>query len=191
MNQVQEMPQLEDINRLPEAIERLHVVTAMMQAQPGFLGAEVLQNVAIPTKLLVLHAWRDLADWQTFEHSPEKLEFMAGRPQGLYSMAKCGMNWRSRQADGVREGATLRREVIRRSDLELRSGDEVAGSQTFVYHDDLPQFVGCTLRLTRLAGANVGTDAPDPGALVDETYVSLFSVNAPLAQSSAEAAAGA
>jgi heme-degrading monooxygenase HmoA len=191
MNQVQEMPQLTDINRLPEAIERLHVVTGMMQAQPGFLGAEVLQNVATPTTLLVLHAWRDLADWQTFEHAPEKLEFMAGRPHGLYSMAKCGMNWRSQQADGARQGGTLRREVIRRPDVELRSGDEVAGSQTFVYQDGLPQFVGCTLRLTRLAGANAGTNAPDPGALVDETYESLFSVNAPLSQPSAQTAAGA
>ena len=138
MNQVQEMPTLFTLERLPEALERLKVVTGMMQQQPGFLGAEVLQNLATPETLLVLHAWRDLADWTTFSNSLAKQEFMAGRPRGLYDMVECGLNWRSLQADGAREGAGLRREVIRRDDVGLRRGDGVEGCQTFVYQDDLP-----------------------------------------------------
>ena len=116
---------------------------------------------------------------------------MASRPDGLYDMVECGMNWRSLQADGAREGAGLRREVIRRDDVELRRGDGVEGCQTFVYEDDLPAYAGCTLRLTRLADATAGSSESDPGAIVDEIYESLFSVKAPVIAPSAAMAAGA
>ena len=191
MNQVQEMPRLFTLERLPEALERLKVVTGMMQQQPGFLGAEVLQNLATPETLLVLHAWRDLAGWTTFSNSLAKQEFMAGRPRGLYGMIECGLNWRSLQADGTRAGAILRREVIRRDDVKLRRGDGVEECQTFVYQDDLPAYAGCTLRLTRLADATAGSSESDPGAIVDEIYESLFSVKAPVIAPSAATVAGA
>jgi heme-degrading monooxygenase HmoA len=189
MNQVQEMPRLFKLDRLPEAVERLNVVTGMMGQQPGFLGAEVLQNVAQPQTLLVLHAWRDLADWNAFSSSQAKQEFMAGRPEGLYDMLDCGLNWRSLQADGAREGSLLRREIIRRPDVDLRRGQGVLGCQTFVYQDGLPAFAGCTLRLTRIDPSRAA-DTPDPDAIADETYGQLFSVPAPAAQPSV-ASAGA
>jgi heme-degrading monooxygenase HmoA len=176
VNQVQEMPVLNDLARLPEAIERLAGLFERMRQQPGFLGAEVLQNQASPHTLLVLHAWRDLADWQRYQASSEKVAFTAARPEGLYDMAECGMNWRSQQADGTREGGLLRREVIRRDSVDLLRGEGIAGCQTFVYQDALPAFAGCTLRLTRLAHAS---SAPsDSDALVDETYESLRVVRA-------------
>jgi heme-degrading monooxygenase HmoA len=171
MNQVQEMPVLNDLARLPEAVERLAGLFERMRQQPGFLGAEVLQNQASPRTLLVLHAWRDLADWQRYQVSPEKVAFTGSRPDGLYDMTECGM-----QADGAREGALLRREVIRRDSVDLLRGEGIAGCQTFVYQDALPAFAGCTLRLSRLAHAS---SAPsDPDALVDETYQSLHAVRA-------------
>jgi heme-degrading monooxygenase HmoA len=176
MNQVQEMPVLNDLARLPEAIERLAGLFERMRQQPGFLGAEVLQNRASPRTLLVLHAWRDLADWQRYQVSPEKVAFTANRPESLYDMAECGMNWRSVQVDGTREGAILRREVIRRDGVDLLRGEGVAGCQTFVYQDALPAFAGCTLRLTRLAHASSARS--DADALVDETYESLHAVRA-------------
>lgn len=176
MNQVQEMPLLNDLARLPEAIERLAGLFERMRQQPGFLGAEVLQNQASPRTLLVLHAWRDLADWQRYQASSEKVAFTAARPEGLYEMVECGMNWRSQQADGTREGAFLRREVIRRDNVDLLRGDGIDGCQTFVYQDALPAFAGCTLRLTRLAHTSAA--APDPDDLVDETYESLHVVRA-------------
>jgi quinol monooxygenase YgiN len=176
VNQVQEMPVLNDLARLPAAIERLAGLFERMRQQPGFLGAEVLQNQASPRTLLVLHAWRDLADWRRYQASPEKVAFTAARPEGLYDMAECGMNWRSLQADGAREGSLLRREVIRRDNVDLLRGDGVAGCQTFVYQDALPAFSGCTLRLTRLVHA--ASAPPDPDALVDETYESLHAVRA-------------
>jgi len=177
MNQVQEMPVLNDLARLPEAIERLGGLFQRMRQQPGFLGAEVLQNQASPRTLLVLHAWRDLADWQRYQVSPEKVAFTASRSEGLYDMVECGMNWRSLQADGAREGALLRREVIRREGVDLLCGDSIAGCQTFVYQDDLPAFAGCTLRLTRLTRASLAVTS-DPDATVDETYASLHVVRA-------------
>ncbi|HWC29082.1 MAG TPA: antibiotic biosynthesis monooxygenase family protein [Dehalococcoidia bacterium] len=188
MNLVQEMPQLFTLDRLEEALERLRVVTGMMREQPGFLSAEVLQNTAMPTTLLVLHAWRDLADWEKFSRSPEKAAFMAGRPEGLYVMAECGLNWRSQQAHGAREGGILRREVIRRDDATLRAGTGILGCQTFVYQDELPAFTSATLRLTRISDATAASDS-DANALFDETYTSLFVV--PSRQSASVDAAGA
>ena len=176
MNQVQEMPKLGDLARLPQAVERLSGLFVMMQRQPGFLSAEVLQNVRSPETLLVLHAWRDLADWQAYQASPEKVAFTAARPDGLYDMVPCGMNWRSLQADGSREGGIMRREVIRDDAVALRSGSGVEGCRTFVYQDDLPQYRGCTLRLTRLSAVTVA--AADANVLVDELYKSLVSVRA-------------
>jgi heme-degrading monooxygenase HmoA len=189
MNQVQEMPRLVEPARLPDAIERLSGLFERMKLQPGFLSAEVLQNVAAPQTLLVLHTWRDLRDWQTYQNSPEKLAFTASRPEGLYEMVECGMNWRSLQADGAREGDTLRREVIRHRLVGLRSGSGISGCQTLDYQDDLPAFAGCSLRLTRLADANAASD-PAPDAIVDETYRSLLSVKTAMTHP-AENAAGA
>jgi heme-degrading monooxygenase HmoA len=180
MNQVQEMPKLTDVASLPEAVERLSSLFEMMRMQPGFLSAEVLRNVATPETLLVLHAWRDLADWQTYQVSAERVAFTAGRPDGLYDMVPCGMNWRSLQADGVRDGGILRREVIQGDAVALRSGSGVEGCQTYVYQDDLPEYRGCTLRLTRLsaAGPVAAAAEPDATAIVDEFYESLVSVRA-------------
>jgi len=177
MNQVQEMPKLLTLARLPEAVERLSGLFDMMKRQPGFLSAEVLQNFAIPETLLVLHAWRDLSDWQTYQNSPEKLAFTANRPEGLYDMVPCGMNWRSLQVDGAREGGILRREVLR-TEAPLRRGAGIAGCQTFVYQDDLPAYQACTLRLTRLSNADPVAAEPEARAIVDELYESLVSVRA-------------
>jgi len=177
MNLVQEMPKLLTLARLSEAVERLSGLFEMMRRQPGFLSAEVLQNVASPATLLVLHAWRDLADWQTYQNSPEKLAFTAGRSEGLYDMVPCGMNWRSLQADGAREGAMLRREVVR-AEAPLHHGAGIAGCQTFVYQDDLPAYQGCTLRLTRLRDAALSAADPNRAAIVDDLYESLVLVRA-------------
>lgn len=178
MNQVQEMPKLADLARLPEALERLRGLFEVMRQQPGFLSVELLQGVTSPATLLVLHAWRDLADWEAFSRSQWKAAFMDGRPAGLYEMQRCGLNWRSAQADGARAGGLLRREVLRDGDVPLRSGPGVLGCQTFLYRDDLPDFAGATLRLTRVADAAAGTSDPEPGAITDEIYRSLVSVPA-------------
>jgi heme-degrading monooxygenase HmoA len=111
MNQVQEMLRLTAADKSDEAVLRLTGLFRLMSEQPGFLGAEVLRAIHEPETLIVLHAWRDLADWQTFQTSQPKLDFSASRPEALYSFLPCGMNWRSQQADGAREGALLRREV--------------------------------------------------------------------------------
>jgi len=188
MNQVQEMPRLVEPARLPDAIERLSGLFERMKLQRlserrgaaergGAADAAGAARLARP------------GDWQTYQNSPEKLAFTASRPEGLYEMVECGMNWRSLQADGAREGDTLRREVIRHRDVELRSGSGIAGCQTFVYQDDLPAFAGCSLRLTRLADANAASD-PAPDAIVDETYRSLLFVKTAMTHP-AENAAGA
>ena len=181
MNQVQEMLRLTSAEKSDEAVLRLAGLFRMMSEQPGFLGAEVLRGVNEPETLVVLHAWRDLANWQAFQTSQPKLDFSAGRPESLYSFVPCGMNWRSRQADGAREGALLRREVIRDESLPIRSGAGVEGSQTYVFVDEEPAvYRGCTLRLTRLAGAQQDEASTPPGdVLVDELYESLMTVRAP------------
>jgi quinol monooxygenase YgiN len=163
-----------------DAVLRLAGLFHVMSEQPGFLGAEVLRNVHEPETLVVLHAWRDLADWQTFQRSIWKVDFIASRPSGLYDMVSCGMNWRSIQADGAREGALLRREVVRDESLPLRSGDGVEGCQTYAFADEEPPlYRGCTLRLTRLSGPQ-RDETPDPAAelLADELYESLMAVRA-------------
>lgn len=181
MNQVQEMLKLTSADQSDEAVLRLTGLFRMMSEQPGFLGAEVLRNINEPEMLVVLHAWRDLADWQTFQTSQPKLDFSASRPESLYGFVPCGMNWRSMQADGVREGALLRREVIRDESLGLRHGQGVEGCQTYVFVDEEPAlYRGCTLRLTRLAGAlNEETPVSDADVVVDELYESLITVRAP------------
>lgn len=181
MNLVQEMPRLQDLNRLPEAIDRLSGLLERMKQQPGFLSAEVLQGTASPLTLLVLHAWRDLGDWQTYQTSAEKVAFTASRPAGLYEMVECGMNWRSLQADGERSGGLFRREVIRGEDAALRQGEGISGCQTFLYQDELPAWAGCTLRLTRLR-ETTRRDSVEPAAMVDDTFHSLVVVTAATAR---------
>jgi quinol monooxygenase YgiN len=170
------MFRLNDLSRLPEAVARLSGLFERMKRQPGFLSAELMQDQASRHTLLVLHAWRDLADWQTYQATPEKVAFTASRPAGLYAPVVCGMNWRSLQADGARAGGFLRREVVRGEDVPLRHGQGVDGCQTFVYRDDLPDFRGCTLRLTRVSAIVSFSPEPDPAA--DETYDSLLLVPA-------------
>lgn len=181
MNQVQEMLRLTSADKSDEAVLRLSGLFRLMSQQPGFLGAEVLRGIDEPGTLLVLHAWRDLEDWQAFQASPAKLDFSAGRPESLYSFVPCGMNWRSLQADGEREGALLRREVVRDESLALRRGEGVAGCQTYVYVDDDPAlYAGCSLRLTRLAGPQSDASPFSHGeVLVDELYESLILIRAP------------
>ncbi|HEU0075924.1 MAG TPA: antibiotic biosynthesis monooxygenase family protein [Dehalococcoidia bacterium] len=181
MNQVQEMLRLKSADKSDEAVLRLTGLFRMMSEQPGFIGAEVLRGINDPETLIVLHAWRDLEDWQTFQTSQPKLDFSASRPESLYSFVPCGMNWRSMQADGAREGALLRREVIRDESLGLRTASGIEGCQTYAYVDDEPaQYRGCTLRLTRLSGPQAeAAPAPESEVLVDELYESLMTIRAP------------
>jgi heme-degrading monooxygenase HmoA len=181
MNQVQEMLRLSSADKSDDAALRLSGLFRLMSEQPGFLGAEVLRSFNDPETLLVLHAWRDIEDWQTFQTSPAKVDFSAGRPEALYSFVPCGMNWRSLQADGEREGALLRREVVRDESLALRRGEGVTGCQTYVYADEDPAFyIDCTLRLTRLSGPQRHETPFSAGeVLVDELYESLVSIRAP------------
>jgi len=180
MNQVQEMMRLTAEGKLEEGLLRLSGLFRVMAEQPGFLGAEVVRNINEPETLIALHAWRDLSDWQAVQVSKWKLDFIATRPEDLYEMLPCGMNWRSAQADGAREGALLRREVIRDEALPLRSGEGIEGCQTYVYVDEDPAtYVGCSLRLTRLSGPQRNeTPVSDSEVLVDELYESLMTVRA-------------
>ena len=93
MNQVTEMFRLDDTARTDEALERLRGLFDVMAQQPGFLHAEVTREVADAKTLLVFHAWARLEDWQAFQRSQWKLDFMARRPVGLYRPVPVGMNW--------------------------------------------------------------------------------------------------
>lgn len=181
MNQVQEMWRLASENKSDEAVLRLSGLYRLMSEQPGFLSGEVVRNINEPDILIAFHAWRDLADWQTFQKSKPKLDFIAGRPEGLYEPVPSGMNWRSMEANGTREGALLRREVIRDESLALRSGSGIEGCQTYVFVDEAPElYRGCTLRLTRLAGPQTEeASASNAEVVVDELYESLVAVRAP------------
>ncbi len=181
MNQVQEMWRLTSADKSDEGVLRLSSLYRLMTEQPGFLGGEVVRNINEPETLIVFHAWRDLADWQTFQKSQPKLDFIASRPKSLYDFVPCGMNWRSAEADGAHEGALLRREVVRSESLALRSGDGVEGCQTYVFVDEEPAlYRGCTLRLTRLSGPQSDdVSTPDGEVVVDEVYESLVTVRAP------------
>jgi heme-degrading monooxygenase HmoA len=81
MNLVQEMFRLNDLARLPEAIERIAGLLGRMQQQHGFIVAQLLQGVDSRETLLVLHAWLDIAAWQKYQASPEKVAFTASRPR--------------------------------------------------------------------------------------------------------------
>lgn len=181
MNQVQEMWRLTSADKSDEAVLRLSGLFRMMTEQPGFIGAEVVRNINEPETLIAFHTWRDLADWQAFQTSQPKLDFIATRPESLYDAVPSGMNWRSAQADGAREGALLRREVIRDEALALHSGASVEGCQTYVFVDDEPApYRGCLLRLTRLSGPQQDeTPAAGVEVVVDELYESLVTVRAP------------
>ena len=109
MNQVQEMFKLNDAARLDEALSRLSGLFDVMAQQPGFLHAEVTRDAADEKTLLVLHAWERLEDWQAFQGSQWKLDFMAGRPEGLYNPVPIGMNWTLVAGEEAPSGRFVRR----------------------------------------------------------------------------------
>lgn len=111
MNQVTEMFRLNDVARLEEALARLSGLFDVMAQQPGFLHAEVTRDVTDARTLLVLHAWARLEDWQAFQRSQWKIDFMATRPEGLYEPAPIGMNWTLVSGDEAPSGRLLRRTV--------------------------------------------------------------------------------
>jgi heme-degrading monooxygenase HmoA len=111
MNQVTEMFRLNDTARTDEALVRLSGLFDVMAQQPGFLHAEVTREVADAKTLLVFHAWSRLEDWQAFQTSEWKLDFMARRPEGLYSPAPVGMNWTLVSGDQAPAGRYIRRAV--------------------------------------------------------------------------------
>jgi heme-degrading monooxygenase HmoA len=109
MNQVQEMFKLNDAGRIDEALSRLGGLFEVMATQPGFLHAEVTRDASDEKTLLVLHAWERLEDWQAFQTSQWKLDFMAGRPEGLYNPVPVGMNWTLLAGDEAPSGRFVRR----------------------------------------------------------------------------------
>jgi heme-degrading monooxygenase HmoA len=111
MNQVTEMFRLNDTARTGEALERLSGLFEVMAQQPGFLHAEVTREVADAKTLLVFHAWARIEDWQAFQTSQWKLDFMARRPEGLYSPAPVGMNWTLVSGDQASSARFIRRAV--------------------------------------------------------------------------------
>jgi heme-degrading monooxygenase HmoA len=174
MNQVQEMLILNDPQRVDEGVKRLEGLFGVMRQQPGFLHAEVCRNLDEPRKLLVLHAWARLEDWQAFQASPWKIEFSAQRPAGLYEFAPIGMNWQLVSGpEAVATNDFLRRNVTRDGAVEMSAGS--VAQQTARYVDDLPDYVGCSLSLTHYAcTADCAAAEPTEGALVEEAYEVLL-----------------
>jgi quinol monooxygenase YgiN len=179
MNQVTEMPRLFDAVRIDDALARLDSLFAIMLRQPGFLRAEVLRSLDDPRRLLVLHAWRDLADWQRFQVSDTKIAFTNARPVALYEFLPCPMNWLAPKDTGGPFTPILRRELVRADRLDALSGDGVAYSTTCVYRDDAPEFRGLAMRLTRYAEPP-RSSTRDAGALADETFELLLQRSAAL-----------
>jgi heme-degrading monooxygenase HmoA len=180
MNQVQEMLRLKDAGKAIQAVERLSCLFNLMSKQPGFLRSEVFRNVDNPDTLLVLHAWENLEAWQTFQTSESKVAFSASRPAALYDFVPCGMNWTALGEDDDKGGRYLRRELIRpatNAEPGPRRGEHVKASQTFTYaDDDLPEYRGRILRLTRQRDAERANANPD--ATIDELYESLLRTTA-------------
>lgn len=111
MNQVTEMFRLNDTSRTDEALARLSGLLDVMALQHGFLHAEVTRDVSDDNTLLVFHAWSHLEDWQAFQTSQWKLDFMARRPEGLYSPVPIGMNWTLLSGEESPPCGYVRREV--------------------------------------------------------------------------------
>src|SRR3954465_1472545 len=109
MNQVQEMFKLNDVARTDEALARLGGLFDVMAQQPGFLHAEVTRDAADDKTLLVFHAWAQLENWQAFQTSQWKIDFMAPRPGGLYSPVPAGMNWTLVAGEETARGSFIRR----------------------------------------------------------------------------------
>ena len=109
MNQVQEMFRLNDAGRLDEALSRLSGLFDIMAQQPGFMHAEVTRAANDDRTLLVFHAWQQLADWQAFQRSQWKIDFMARRPEGLYNPVPVGMNWTLVMGEEAYSGRFIRR----------------------------------------------------------------------------------
>jgi heme-degrading monooxygenase HmoA len=179
MNQVTEMPRLFDAARIDDSLARLDSLFEIMLRQPGFLRAEVLRSLDDPRRLLVLHAWRDLADWQRFQSSETKIAFTNARPAALYEFLPCPMNWLATEDTGEPSTPILRRELVRADRLEALNGDGIVSSTTYVYQDDAPEFRGLTMRLTRYAEAPK-TPTREGAAARDETFESLLQRSAAL-----------
>src|SRR5690348_16905588 len=168
MNQVQELLVLSDVSRMDEGLSRLSGLCDVMARQPGFLHAEVCRGLAQPERLLVLHAWERLEDWQTFSASQWKRIFIAERPLGLYEFETVGMNWQVGSPPDVSSYDFLRR-AVSRTPVGMQAGTHK--QQTGRYVDDLPQFAGTSLTLTYF-GCTADCEAalPANGALVDEAF---------------------
>ncbi len=173
MNQVTEMPRLFDAARIDDALARLDSLFGIMLRQQGFLRAEVLRSLDDQRRLLVLHAWGELADWQRFQASETKIAFTNARPAALYEFLPCPMNWLAATDTGETPSPILRRQLVRVERLDALLGNGVLSSTTYVYRDDAPEFRGLTMRLTRYAEPP-GSQTPDTGAVADETFESLL-----------------
>ena len=173
MNQVTEIPRLFDASRGDEALARLDSLFSIMLRHPGFRRAEVLRSLDDPRRLLVLHAWLELDDWQRFQTSEIKIAFTNARPAALYEFLPCPMNWLSAHDPGEPAASLLRRELLRMERLDASPGDTGGASTTYVYQDDAPEFRGLTMRLTRYAATPL-IAVPDAASVADETFESLL-----------------
>ena len=171
MNQVQEMFRLSDAARVEEALQRLRGLFGTMARQPGFMHAAVTRDLADPTVLLVLHAWRRLEDWQVFSQSPWKAAFIAGRPASLYAPVPAGMNWTLVSGDEDPGPAAF---VCRAVSSEEPAG--TAATQTFRAADDEAFYAGRWLTLTWL-------DEPTHPGQCYETLLKVSAADVPAAAS--------
>ncbi len=183
MNQVHEMLILTD-GRAGEAVERLQSLFALMAVQPGFIDATVGRGLDDETKLLVLHTWERLEDWQTFSASPVKVAFSATRPDALYTFEPIGMNWELDQTAGSLTDATVVRHTVCREGAGPAIGN-AAASRIGHYVDNDVRFTGATIQLAyypsldayRVAHVPVGRRAR--AYIVDDAYQLLASRYAP------------
>jgi hypothetical protein len=168
MNQVQELMILNDEGRVDEGLVRLRGLFEVMAQQTGFVHGEVCRGLDEPRRLLALHAWERLEDWQTFSASQWKRDFIAARPEGLYEFDTIGMNWQVDAPADVSQHDFLRR-TVSKGNVGMQAGSHA--QQVGRYVDDLPRFAGTRLTLTFFGcTADCQAAAPAEGALVDEPY---------------------
>jgi len=173
MNQVTEMLRLTPGASIENAIARLSSLFDMMDAAPGFQTSEILRNQGDPDLLLVLHAWDDITDWQSFQTSDAKVAFSAGRPAALYSFVPCGMNWSTDEPGPLpQDGAFLHREVVRGAQSPA-TGAGVVSSHVLTYQDNEATYLGATQRFTRHDAAPTVSPALDDTVIADEVYESV------------------
>jgi heme-degrading monooxygenase HmoA len=174
MNQATEMLRLFEASNIDAALARLDSLFQIMARQHGFIRAEVLRSLVDPRRLLVLHAWRDIGDWQRFQTSETKIDFTDARPAALYEFLPCPMNWLSRTEIADAPAPMLRRELARAEKLEPLAGPGVVSSDVFAYQDDDPAFQSLSMRLTRYAEAPRIKAAQPVDATEDEMFESLL-----------------